>query len=762
MSTSNEKLRRQLADELAVVKAGPSGGRGDDTSGPAEADPLARAWEDTTVVVHDLEGRILDANRGFCRMLGYDLSELTAMALTDIVEGVDRDWYDTHAKRLEAGWPVRSMHRLLRKSGAAVEADITFCPRRLPAGVAVVCFVEDLTKRRSAEGELNRYRRQFEDAVRERTRQLAGANDTLQRQLLKRTRSERRLADERDLLRTLIDNLPDHIFVKDSLGRYVIDNRAHALFLGAKRAEEVIGKTSDDFFPKELAEKYYADDMVIVRSGHPQVNREEPILNRTGKKRWVSTTKIPLRNNNGKIHRLVCISRDITELKEAQDALRRAKDELEVRVAERTADLRLANERLEVRIDQLNFLTRASLELSQYVREKELLPAILRAFTARFPRSEAAVCRRTDMGFVCACETAALESDEGRTAAERALEPVLDKELRDPFMLEDWRADERLGSLGWPGLDAYPCYVVIPLLADNKAIACVQIFTTPELRDSYGQELPLLTTLSTHAAVCLSNAIYYQEAGERARMQGELDAARNIQQSFTPHYRPSIAHVDLKSVYYPAFEVGGDYLDYFQTDNGDWVVVIADVCGKGVPAALLMTVLRSTFRVEARGKTSARDLLCAVNESMLINLDSRSFVTAMCVVIRKDGSSMSYSRAGHPQLIRAEAGKAPEKIECNGIALGLVSDTRTFEGILDEVTVPLGAGDRFLMYTDGLTEATNPEKKPYGMDRLTAVIGDGGLDTPDEMVRAIMDDIKRFTRDAPYHDDLTMLALRVT
>jgi sigma-B regulation protein RsbU (phosphoserine phosphatase) len=190
--------------------------------------------------------------------------------------------------------------------------------------------------------------------------------------------------------------------------------------------------------------------------------------------------------------------------------------------------------------------------------------------------------------------------------------------------------------------------------------------------------------------------------------------------------------------------------------------VIADVCGKGVPAALLMTVLRSTFRVEARDKTSARELLCAVNDSMLINLDSRSFVTALCVIIRKDGSAMSYSRAGHPQLIKAAPGKAARKLECNGIALGLVPDSKTFETILEEIEVPLTPGDRFLMYTDGLTEATNPEKRTYGMDRLTAVIGTNGVDMPDTMVRAIMDDIKRFTRDAPYHDDLTMLALRVT
>jgi sigma-B regulation protein RsbU (phosphoserine phosphatase) len=136
---------------------------------------------------------------------------------------------------------------------------------------------------------------------------------------------------------------------------------------------------------------------------------------------------------------------------------------------------------------------------------------------------------------------------------------------------------------------------------------------------SYPQERTVLATLAAHTAICLSNALHYQELGEKSRLDGELDAARSIQSRFTPNFRPQIPHVNLKGVYYPAYEVGGDYLDYFQTEDGQWVIVIADVCGKGIPAALLMTMLRSTFRVEARKETSAKRLLCAVNQVMAVN-----------------------------------------------------------------------------------------------------------------------------------------------
>lgn len=135
-------------------------------------------------------------------------------------------------------------------------------------------------------------------------------------------RAERALADERNLLRTLINNLPDFIFFKDKDGRFVISNTAHLAMLGAKTQEEVVGKTDADFFPKALAEQYQADEQKIMESGQPVVGRQEPVVDREGKQRWFSTTKVPLRNSQGKIIGLVGMSRDITDIKRAEEQLR--------------------------------------------------------------------------------------------------------------------------------------------------------------------------------------------------------------------------------------------------------------------------------------------------------------------------------------------------------------------------------------------------------------------------------------------------------
>jgi len=158
---------------------------------------------------------------------------------------------------------------------------------------------------------------------------------------------------ERDLLRTLIDGLPDNIFVKDRQSRFLISNLAHVRTLGATKPGEVIGKTDLDIFPTELATQYYGDEQALMESGK-SLNREEMVVNpRTGERRWLQTTKVPLRNHEGKVVGLMGINRDITDRKQAEEALRTSQDELEKRAAERTAEL--SHERLLLRtlIDNL-------------------------------------------------------------------------------------------------------------------------------------------------------------------------------------------------------------------------------------------------------------------------------------------------------------------------------------------------------------------------------------------------------------------------
>lgn len=162
----------------------------------------------------------------------------------------------------------------------------------------------------------------LEDRVRERTAELARTNKVLEKQIAAGNEVKRALATERNLLRTLIDNLPDHIYVKDPQGRYVIDNVAHRQLIGVDAEDEVIGKTVYDFFPRDLAARFDEDDQTIWESGLPLFNRQEPTVDRFGNFRWLATSKVPLRDPQGKDISLVCVSRDITEQLRVEAALK--------------------------------------------------------------------------------------------------------------------------------------------------------------------------------------------------------------------------------------------------------------------------------------------------------------------------------------------------------------------------------------------------------------------------------------------------------
>jgi PAS domain S-box-containing protein len=159
------------------------------------------------------------------------------------------------------------------------------------------------------------------------------------RDITERKRMEAALANERNVLRTLIDNLPDIVYVKDIESRFVITNPVHVHHLRAKTLDEIVGKTDFDLYPRQLAASYYSDEQSVIRSGQPLVDREELTIDPEGKTRWLLTTKVPVRNDQGRVIGIAGIGRDITERKRMQDELRRHSEHLEELIRERTSSL---------------------------------------------------------------------------------------------------------------------------------------------------------------------------------------------------------------------------------------------------------------------------------------------------------------------------------------------------------------------------------------------------------------------------------------
>jgi PAS domain S-box-containing protein len=195
-------------------------------------------------------------------------------------------------------------------------------------------------------------RRQSHDGLEQRVAELEQQVAGLAAKNAELVRANKELADARRQLRTLIDNLPDGVYIKDTAGRKTLANPADLKNLRCQTEAEAIGKSDFDLFPKDIAEKFWADDQKVI-AGQPVINREEYFFDEAGRKRWLLTSKLPLHDQDGKVVGLIGIGRDITQQKQAEEALRQSHSKLEQRVAERTAEL--SKERLLLRalIDNL-------------------------------------------------------------------------------------------------------------------------------------------------------------------------------------------------------------------------------------------------------------------------------------------------------------------------------------------------------------------------------------------------------------------------
>ena len=257
-----------------------------------------------------------------------------------------------------------------------------------------------------------------------------------------------------------------------------------------------------------------------------------------------------------------------------------------------------------------------------------------------------------------------------------------------------------------------------------------------------------------------------QQKAEKERLEQELRIARNIQMSLLPQGPVKMPGITLTAHCEPAREVGGDYYDFLPIDDHTLGILVADVSGKGTSAALYMAELKGIVLSLSQRHRSPRELLIEADRIISRHLDSRSFITVTYLVVDMQAGTLQYARAGHCPLIYVPGPHAdrrtPQLIAPDGLVLGLQLDEgRTFNRLLEEVTIPLGRGDLFVLYTDGLSEAMNSDGDCFGDSRLATLIGQHADLAADELRERILREIDVFTDSALQQDDMTMVVLRV-
>ena len=271
-------------------------------------------------------------------------------------------------------------------------------------------------------------------------------------------------------------------------------------------------------------------------------------------------------------------------------------------------------------------------------------------------------------------------------------------------------------------------------------------------------DLGAIETFSDYASVAIENSRLLEESIEKERLEKELDVAREIQRKILPSKIPDYPGLQIASVFIPAFEVGGDYYDFFEISRTKLGFVIADVSGKGISAAFIMAEVKGIFESLSKIIERPKEILIKANDILRSTLDSKTFVSAAYGYIDTLERKLHFARAGHCPLFLLRD-KDSKQIKPLGLGLGL-SDNSYFDQTLEEYSVDLKENDTIVLYTDGVTEAKNEHMEDFGDKQFLDILQSSNEATAEELSNKIIKEITVFSSNHAQYDDITLVIFK--
>ncbi len=302
--------------------------------------------------------------------------------------------------------------------------------------------------------------------------------------------------------------------------------------------------------------------------------------------------------------------------------------------------------------------------------------------------------------------------------------------------------------------------LVVPLVSQGELIGLLNLGPRLSQQEYSADDRKLLNDLATQTAPAVRVAQLVrqqqQEARERERIEQELRVARLIQQTLLPKAVPELPGYDVAAYYQPAREVGGDFYDFLELEDGRLGFIVGDVTDKGVPAALVMATTRTMLRAAAQRIGSPGEVLGRVNEVLVPDIPPNMFVTCLYAILDAESGRLVYANAGHDLPYRRRAGRSEgaEELRATGMPLGLMPGMD-----YEEKEIVLERGESVLFYSDGLVEAHDPRREMFGFPRLQGLVGahrSGGS----ALISFLLSELARFTGEGwEQEDDITLVTL---
>jgi sigma-B regulation protein RsbU (phosphoserine phosphatase) len=296
--------------------------------------------------------------------------------------------------------------------------------------------------------------------------------------------------------------------------------------------------------------------------------------------------------------------------------------------------------------------------------------------------------------------------------------------------------------------------MVAPIISNDEVIGVFDL-ESDELNAYSEDDLQVLMMLSSQVAIIIEKVMLHEQLVEKKRLEGQLEVARQVQLELLPPSDPKLEGFDISAYNFPTEEVSGDYYDWVPIYDDQIGLVVADVSGKGVPAALLMAFLRASLRAATHIGYAPHISLVKANYLLWESIERNQYVTAFYGILDASHRTLAYANAGHNPPLLLDAGGNVKFIDRGGVPLGMFRDTRYYEYYLtiepDEVLV---------LYTDGVTEALSPEGEEFGRQRLAESVKKWrGLSAKD-LITAVQKDVINWTDGRGASDDVTFFVVK--
>ena len=304
------------------------------------------------------------------------------------------------------------------------------------------------------------------------------------------------------------------------------------------------------------------------------------------------------------------------------------------------------------------------------------------------------------------------------------------------------------------GRPATKSEIAVPIMGANGPLGALNL-ESDDFSSFDDEDLEILHVFADAASAAIGRALLHRELLERRRAEHQMQLAQEVQSRLLPERAPQVPGYDIAGLCLPTFEIGGDYYDYLEISDELLGLVIADVCGKGIAAALNMSAFRSVLRCHAKGRPEPSHLANRLNLLMPDATAEAAYVTCVYALLEPRDGWLRYTNCGHNPPLHLRADGSVDRLDTGGFPLGIFSDSRYETGV-----TLLEPGDVVLFYTDGVVEGRDSRSEEFGIERLAAVLRQSRCKPIPELLQEIVEATRAHCGTQGFQDDFTVMLVR--